>query len=179
MGACPGKLSLAAGTGVADGPLYGYSVRDAVEEESEGALTPRAGSLYRVIARMMTEETVPLDEGAVNAELVTEATATDEEGRPRGAVALAAGNYFQAMGIDVLRGRAFTEEDLSVPGRVVVSRWAAETLWPGEAPIVGPEPEAWWSSSSGYTVRTDRADAVMPEIRALIREMAPEAPIYS
>lgn len=39
---------------LAEGPLYGYAVRDAVEEESEGALTPRAGSLYRVIARMTT-----------------------------------------------------------------------------------------------------------------------------
>lgn len=39
---------------LADGPLYGYAVRDAVENESDGALSPRAGSLYRVIARMMT-----------------------------------------------------------------------------------------------------------------------------
>ena len=39
---------------LADGPLYGYAVRDAVEEESDGALTPRAGSLYRVISRLMT-----------------------------------------------------------------------------------------------------------------------------
>lgn len=94
-------------------------------------------------------ETVPLDEGAVNAELVTKATATDEEGRPRGAITLAAGDYFQAMGIDVLRGRAFTEEDLSVPGRVVVSRSAAETLWPGEAPIVGPERRLPATGASG------------------------------
>ena len=52
---------------LAGGPLYGYAVRDAVEEESEGALTPRAGSLYRVIARLMTvgwlaETDAPADE---------------------------------------------------------------------------------------------------------------------
>lgn len=39
---------------VVEGPLHGYAVRDAVERESEGTLTPRAGSLYRVIARLMS-----------------------------------------------------------------------------------------------------------------------------
>lgn len=37
---------------VARGPLHGYAIRDAVESDSRGALTPRAGSLYRVIARL-------------------------------------------------------------------------------------------------------------------------------
>jgi DNA-binding PadR family transcriptional regulator len=39
---------------MADGALYGYAIKSAVEDESEGALTPRAGSLYRVLARLMT-----------------------------------------------------------------------------------------------------------------------------
>ena len=39
---------------LANGPLYGYAIKDAVLEESEGALLPRAGTLYRVIARLMT-----------------------------------------------------------------------------------------------------------------------------
>ena len=43
---------------VADGPLHGYAIRDAVEAESRGALAPRAGSLYRVIARLVTAELV-------------------------------------------------------------------------------------------------------------------------
>lgn len=38
---------------IAEGPLHGYAVREAVEVESEGTLAPRAGSLYRVIARLM------------------------------------------------------------------------------------------------------------------------------
>ena len=33
--------------------LYGYAITVAVEEESEGTLTPRAGTLYRVLARLM------------------------------------------------------------------------------------------------------------------------------
>ncbi len=43
---------------LAQGPLYGYAIRDAVESESQGALTPRAGTLYRVLARLMGEELV-------------------------------------------------------------------------------------------------------------------------
>lgn len=39
---------------LAEGPLYGYAVKEAVERESGGSLAPRAGSLYRVLARMMT-----------------------------------------------------------------------------------------------------------------------------
>ena len=39
---------------LATGPLYGYAIKDAVETDSNGALAPRAGSLYRVIARLMT-----------------------------------------------------------------------------------------------------------------------------
>ena len=51
---------------LASGPLYGYAIKDAVESESAGTLTPRAGSMYRVIARLMTSglvtETEPDDE---------------------------------------------------------------------------------------------------------------------
>lgn len=38
---------------MASGPRYGYAIKSAIEEESSGTLTPRAGSLYRVIARLM------------------------------------------------------------------------------------------------------------------------------
>ncbi len=43
---------------MAGGPLYGYALKEAVEEESDGALTPRAGSLYRVIARLIQQGVV-------------------------------------------------------------------------------------------------------------------------
>lgn len=50
---------------LADGALYGYALKEAVVEESGGALTPRAGSLYRVLARLMSrgfvEEVEPDD----------------------------------------------------------------------------------------------------------------------
>lgn len=38
---------------MAEGPVYGYAIKEAVERESGGALAPRAGSLYRVVARLM------------------------------------------------------------------------------------------------------------------------------
>jgi len=40
---------------MAEAPRYGYAIKSAIEEESAGTLTPRAGSLYRVIARLMEQ----------------------------------------------------------------------------------------------------------------------------
>lgn len=49
---------------LAGGARYGYAIKDAVAEESAGTLTPRAGSLYRVIARLMTRGLVTETEPA-------------------------------------------------------------------------------------------------------------------
>ncbi|HUR96401.1 MAG TPA: PadR family transcriptional regulator [Gemmatimonadales bacterium] len=38
---------------LAAAPLHGYAVKQRVEDESDGSLTPQPGSLYRVIARLM------------------------------------------------------------------------------------------------------------------------------
>ena len=38
---------------VASGALHGYEIAERVAAESAGALRPRAGSLYRVIARLV------------------------------------------------------------------------------------------------------------------------------
>ena len=43
---------------LAEGPVYGYAIKDAVGTESDGTLTPRAGSLYRVLARLMASSLV-------------------------------------------------------------------------------------------------------------------------
>jgi predicted permease len=45
-------------------------------------------------------------------------------------------------------------------------------------PMVGPTPKAWALSSPGYVIKTPRAEAIAPDVRALIREVAPEAPMY-
>lgn len=39
-------------------PLHGYAIKDAILEESAGTLRPPAGSLYRVIARLMSSALV-------------------------------------------------------------------------------------------------------------------------
>ena len=39
---------------LAGGPLHGYAVKQRVETESAGSVTPRPGSLYRVLARLTT-----------------------------------------------------------------------------------------------------------------------------
>lgn len=48
---------------MAAGPQYGYAIKKAVLEDSGGTLVPGAGSLYRLLARLMThglvEETGP------------------------------------------------------------------------------------------------------------------------
>jgi PadR family transcriptional regulator PadR len=49
---------------LATGPLYGYAIKDAVAEESNGTLTPRAGSLYRVLGRLMSDGLVKEVRGA-------------------------------------------------------------------------------------------------------------------
>lgn len=38
---------------LADTDLYGYAIRQAVTRESEGAVSPEIGSLYRVLARLL------------------------------------------------------------------------------------------------------------------------------
>jgi PadR family transcriptional regulator len=53
---------------LASKPLHGYAIQDAVAEESAGSLAPRAGSLYRVIARLVSARLV------VEAEFVGEST---------------------------------------------------------------------------------------------------------
>jgi len=46
-------------------------------------------------------------------------------------------------------------------------------------PLVGQDPEnGQFASSPGYVVKTTRADDIAPEIRALVREVAPTAPMY-
>ena len=59
--------------------------------------------------------------------------------------------YFRAMGIRLLRGRDFTESDSARSGRVaIVSRSAAQHMWPNEDPIgmrfseeYHPKPKDW------------------------------------
>ncbi len=163
-------------------------------------------------------ENVPLDEGTSINRFLTEAHAGDPDGGVRLSRTFAAGDYFATMGIRVLSGRAFTESDhLLTPGNVVISRSAAQQLWPDQdavgrrlqiagqpfwhtvigvvddvkqldwretgsalvyLPMVGPTPTSWRLGSPAYVVRTPRAEFIAPEILAIVKEIAPEAPMY-
>jgi predicted permease len=45
-------------------------------------------------------------------------------------------------------------------------------------PLVGPTPTSWAISSPAYVIKTTRAETIAPEVRALVREVAPSAPMY-
>ncbi len=45
-------------------------------------------------------------------------------------------------------------------------------------PMVGPTPRSWAVSSPAYVVKTGRAETIAPEVRALVHQVAPEAPMY-
>ena len=163
-------------------------------------------------------ENVPLNEGVAGVTLRREGTASEADGGILLSMTVADGGYFETMDIAVLQGRTFVEEDqISQLGNVVLSRTAADRLWPGESPLgrriqlsdddawhtvvgvvedivqssfrdepeplvyfplVGPTPTIWVVSSPAYVVKTARAEEIAPEIRALVNEVAPEAPMY-
>jgi predicted permease len=45
-------------------------------------------------------------------------------------------------------------------------------------PLVGPTPTSWVLSSPAYVVKTPRAGGIAPEIRSIVQEVAPTAPMY-
>jgi predicted permease len=163
-------------------------------------------------------ENVPLNEGAALAPFRTEEMSTDPDAGKRLRYTFAAGDYFNTMGIRVLGGRPFPSRDLqATTGSVMISRSAAELLWPGQdavgrrlqmqgqtawATVIGvvedvmqnnfrETPQSivyfplvvsgspdWLVSSPAYVVKTPRAATIAPEIRALVKEVAPNAPMY-
>jgi predicted permease len=45
-------------------------------------------------------------------------------------------------------------------------------------PLTGPTPAAWGMGSPAYVVKSPRAASLGPEVRELVRQVAPEAPVY-
>jgi predicted permease len=45
-------------------------------------------------------------------------------------------------------------------------------------PLTGPTPGAWGISSPAYVVKSSRAESIRAEVRAIIHDVAPEAPVY-
>jgi putative ABC transport system permease protein len=163
-------------------------------------------------------ENVPLNEGVGSRRYLTDETAGDADGGALVYATFAGEDYFSTMGIDLLQGRVFRRADhISDLGNVLVSKSAANLLWPGEDPIgrrvmqpqnevwwtvvgvvedvlqygfrddplpmmyypmVGQNPDDYWLSSPAYVVKTSRAEQIAPEIREIVRDIAPMAPMY-
>jgi predicted permease len=162
-------------------------------------------------------ENLPLNEGTGGARFLTEAMGSDETAGRQLTYTYAGGDYFKTMNIRVLSGRAFTRADNIPVGNVIISRSAADILFPGKDAVgqriqrqgastwvtvlgvvsdvmqygyrdkpqplvyyatVGPTPMSWIISSPAYVVKTRRAETIAPEVRALVHEMAPTAPMY-
>jgi predicted permease len=162
---------------------------------------------------------LPLDEGTGSWRVLTDDMSADAGGALIG-LNFTGGDYFRLMGIELLQGRSFTNDEAVMPNSsVVVSRSAALKLWPeenavgqqlrragndttppftvvgvvedvkqydwreeGEAlvylPLTGPTPTAWGMGSPAYAVKSSRAESLGPEVRELVRQIAPEAPVY-
>jgi putative ABC transport system permease protein len=81
-------------------------------------------------------ENVPLNEGVGTADFITEDMLAEEDGGVQIGRTWSAGDYFETMGIALMRGRIFEDaEQLENPGSVIVSEAAAQLLWPGENPL--------------------------------------------
>ncbi len=76
---------------LAEGPCHGYGIMKAVERDSDGAIAPEIGSLYRLINRFLKSEwileTEPRDPG-------------DGRGKPRRFYSIT------PLGLDVVRSEA-------------------------------------------------------------------------
>jgi hypothetical protein len=163
---------------------------------------------------------LPLDESTGNGRFLAEGM-PDDGGGVRLEVNWIGGDYFRVMGIDLLRGRIHTDQEaVTANTSVVLSKSAAERLWPGRDPLgqvlrralangatqpftvvgvvddvkqndwreagdamvyhalTGPTPVSWAMGSPAYVVQSPRAELMQGEVRAAIREIAPEAPVY-
>ena len=163
---------------------------------------------------------LPLDEGTGGGRWFTDAM-TDESGGTPLDQNFTGGDYFKTMGIDLLRGRTFlTTEAVTPNSNIILSRSAAEKMWPGQDPVgqrlrrrlgdqgvvsftvvgvvedvkqddwreegeavvyfplTGPTAAMWGMGSPAYVVKSPRAASLGPEVRELVRQVAPEAPVY-
>ena len=163
---------------------------------------------------------IPLDEGTGGMRVRTDAMA-DEASAALLNRNFTGGDYFRVMGIELLQGRTFTNDEAITPNtNVIISRSAAEKLWPQESALgqrirprfggqdsiaftvigvvedvkqddwrdpgeaiayfslTGPTDSAWAMGSPAYVVKSRRAATLQREVRELVRQIAPEAPVY-
>lgn len=78
---------------------------------------------------------IPLDEGTAAARFRSDAMSEDDGGALLDQN-FTAGDYFRVMGIALLQGRTFTNDEAFTPNNhVIVSRSVVQKLWPNENPL--------------------------------------------
>ena len=142
--------------GLTDGPTFARFHESFMERIAE---LPGVSSVGIV-------ENVPLNEGVANGSFRTEEDADDPDAGSLLSYTWAGGDYWGTMGIDVLEGRVLTPDDhVAGVGNVVLSRRAAEVLWPGESAvgrrILSDSRQAW------YTVVGVVEDVLQNDFRGL------------
>jgi predicted permease len=117
--------------------------------------------------------TLPLDEGAGSGNITTPRLEASGAEAPLVRVAGAGGAYFQTMGIELVRGRYFerVEEERAMPF-VIISRSAAELLFPGEDPI-GKQVRNASGGQTWYSVIGVVEDVLIDDLRE-----SPEPMVY-
>ncbi len=79
---------------------------------------------------------LPLDEGSGGNRFTTDRTAASGETPPEMRFTFVGGDFFETMGISLVRGRLFEPSDhTNGLGNTIVSPAAASVLWPGEDPL--------------------------------------------
>jgi hypothetical protein len=119
--------------------------------------------------------TLPLDEGAGDENVTTPRILASGAEAPRVRVAGAGGAYFQTMGIALVSGRYLerVEEERGIPN-VIISRSAAELLYPGENPVNQQIRPAGASGDNWFTVVGVVEDVLLDDLR----RQSPEPMVY-
>ena len=198
--------------GLVDGPTWGQLHLNAMDRMRTLPGVTKVGVINNL----------PLDEQTGGGLFRTEGMSGADGGGVRLSRNMAAGDVFEALGIKLLQGRTFTNAEAVTPNNsVIVSRSAAEKLWPGQnalgktlrpvfgnnvdtivlnvvgvvadvkqlnwrdegEPVVyvtltGPSPRIWAWGSPAYVLKSPRADVLKNEVREVVRQLAPEAPVY-
>ncbi len=78
----------------------------------------------------------PMSAGSTGMGIVASEQASETRDIPWASWRLITKDYFKTMGVPLLKGRTFTEQDLiAKPWRIIVSQRLAARLWPGQDPV--------------------------------------------
>jgi putative ABC transport system permease protein len=98
--------------------------------------------------------TIPMGYVRVSTAIEAEGQPVDSDSRVSAGQNMVSAEYFQTMGIPIVRGRSFERADNELSGRVaVVNQRLADMLWPGQDPIGRrlklPGPDSYWIAVVG------------------------------